>query len=59
MKTAGFVPTGPTNAGVARRSYRRAGAIAPEDARYAYVYAPALNTTGTPSDALLVLEHAY
>jgi len=38
---------------------RRASGLAPENARYAYVYAVALNSTGAPAEALAILEHAH
>ncbi|HEY2131646.1 MAG TPA: tetratricopeptide repeat protein [Acetobacteraceae bacterium] len=33
--------------------------LAPENVRFLYTYAIALNSTGTPADALAVLQHAH
>jgi Flp pilus assembly protein TadD len=38
---------------------RRAHELAPDNARYAYVYAVALNSTGTPAEAMALLERAH
>jgi predicted CXXCH cytochrome family protein len=38
---------------------RRAAELAPDNARYAYVYAVALNSRGAPADAMALLERAY
>ena len=38
---------------------REASALAPDDARYAYVYAIALNTTGSGAEALSLLERTH
>jgi Flp pilus assembly protein TadD len=38
---------------------RRAHELTPENARYAYVYAVALNSTGAAADALAVLDEAH
>jgi len=39
--------------------FGKASSLAPDDPRYAYVYAIALNSTGKPAAALRVLEGAY
>jgi Flp pilus assembly protein TadD len=38
---------------------RRAHELAPDNARYAYVYAVALNSTGAHSDAIALLEQTH
>jgi len=38
---------------------RRASELAPENARYAYVYAVALNSTGASGQAMAVLDEAH
>src|SRR5271166_5674003 len=38
---------------------RKATEFAPENARYAYVYAIALNSTGAPVEAMKLLEAAH
>ena len=38
---------------------RQASVLAPENARYAYVYAVALNSTGAVSPAMALLDHAH
>jgi predicted CXXCH cytochrome family protein len=38
---------------------RRAHELAPENARYAYVYAAALNSTGAPGQAVTLLEQGH
>ena len=38
---------------------RRAAELAPGNARYAYVYAVALNSTGSPAQAMELLENTH
>ncbi len=38
---------------------RRASELAPDDTRYAYVYAIALNSTGAPAEAMALLERVH
>ena len=38
---------------------QRASTLNPDSARYIYVYAVALNSTGKPAEALLVLQGAH
>ena len=38
---------------------RRAHELAPDNARYAYVYAVALNSTGATTDAMALLERTH
>ena len=38
---------------------RQASELAPDNARYAYVYAIALNSTGSPGQAMELLEHSH
>lgn len=38
---------------------RRASELAPDNARYAYVYAIALNSTGAPAEAMALLERVH
>jgi predicted Zn-dependent protease len=38
---------------------RQASELAPDNARYAYVYAIALNSTGAQAQATALLEHAH
>jgi predicted Zn-dependent protease len=38
---------------------RRAHELAPENARYSYSYAIALNSTGAPAEAIALLERAH
>jgi Flp pilus assembly protein TadD len=38
---------------------RRAHELAPDNARYAYVYAVALNSTGAPKEAVTLLEQGH
>ena len=38
---------------------RRAHELAPDNARYTYVYAVALNSTGAPAEAMALLERAH
>jgi Flp pilus assembly protein TadD len=38
---------------------RRANELAPENARYAFVYAVALNSTGAGAEAMTLLEEAH
>ena len=38
---------------------RRASELAPDNTRYAYVYAVALNSTGAPAEAMALLERVH
>jgi hypothetical protein len=38
---------------------RRASELAPDNARYAYIYAVALNSAGAHDDAMAVLERTH
>ncbi|MGD8618185.1 MAG: hypothetical protein PVH54_03260, partial [Gammaproteobacteria bacterium] len=46
-------------AGEALGELRLATTLSPDDARYVYVYAVALNSSGKPEQAILVLQGAH